>query len=72
MSQGGGRIRGKLLALDEAESVKDVHCSVVYKRQENLSRSSRCGSALMNPTSVHEDVGSIPHLNQWVRNLALP
>ena len=30
------------------------------------------GSAVMNPTSVHEVVGAIPGLTLWVGNLALP
>ena len=39
---------------------------------KNLTaESSHCGPVEMNPTSIHEDVGLIPGLTQWVRDLAL-
>ena len=34
--------------------------------------SSHCGSVVINPASIHEDVGSIPGLTQWVKDPALP
>ena len=34
-------------------------------------RSSHFGSVVMNPASIHEDVGLIPGLAQWVRDPAL-
>ena len=42
------------------------------KKRILVGESSHCGAAEMNPTSIHEDEGSIPGLTQWVRDPALP
>ena len=39
--------------------------------QEVVFRSSHRGSLVTSPTSIYEDVDSIPGLAQWVKDLAL-
>ena len=39
---------------------------------KNFFWSSRRGSAKTNLTSIYEDTGSVPGLNQWVGDLPLP
>ena len=44
----------------------------MIKAKQLISGTSHHGSAEMNPTNIHEDVGSIPGLAQWVKDPVLP
>ena len=43
----------------------------IRSAREDMEGSSHCGSVVMNPTSIHEDAGSVPGLTRWVGDQAL-
>ena len=46
-----------------------LHSTGIFKKDK--TGSSHCSAVETNLTSIHEDVGLIPGLAQWVKDLAL-
>ena len=55
---------------------RHVDCVITEKdgvgMEDHLEGSSHHGTAEMNPTSIHVDVGSVPGLDHWVGDQTLP
>lgn len=67
MPKGQGGVRGR--GYQDARAFSLVQIRIAgYKSN---CRSFHCGSAVTNPTTIREDVGSISGLDRWVKNLVL-
>ena len=54
------------------QTLYDITYMWNQKKKKDTHWSSHCGSRVTNLTSICEDSGSIPGIDQWVKELALP
>ena len=64
----------EIIILSElSQRKKNRWFSLIFCILKNYTNgSSHHGTAVTNLTSIHEDVGLIPGLTQWVKDLVLP
>ena len=58
--------------IDNALKLLDTQEVLEFYDKMVSEGSSHHGSVVTNPTSIHEDTGSIPGLTQWVKDQELP